>query len=252
MPGTPTTFYVTDGNPLHPAMVIGYFYTAQIQDNGGIIPNQNDRLFFHWNPTSYTFKKSTEYDPIPTKGFFIESLQFKQSNAIVCSFELFLNEWDQQRQIQMSCEASIGWLISRMMPAPSSSPNVPGQRGSNWLNLASSLVARGTDQLDRVPVLILMGLRDPFTCVLTDVEIVSAIQRPNTVPRPTQKSAVTQALTKAAATGSAIQQAALQRTAGSGTQPFNRKYFQATAPKPGDIVRATVKVTLKEWVPSST
>lgn len=228
------TFFVVDGNPRHPAQVIGYLAEKN---------SLNQRLIFHWNPTSFKFKKTAEYDSIGTNNFYIESLTPKLSKAIECTFELFLNEWDQPRAIQQSVEASIGWLVQRM--GPSRTP-----RGTNWLDAASRAVQAGGGSPVPAPVLVLVGLRDVFTCVLTDLEITSTIQRPNVPSRNAQTSTTNQALLATATTGQKIKAAALARTAGGGTAPFNTNYALRTTPKPGDLVRATLQVTLKEWVPS--
>lgn len=243
------SFFVTDGNPRHPAQIIGYLAEKD---------NLNERFIFHWNPTSFRFKKTTEWTSLATKNYFIESLTFYGSKGLECTFELFLNEWDQHRAIQRPVEGAIGWLINRMGPVQKGAP-----RGNNWLDAAARAVQNHANQTADPPVLVFVGLRDVFTCVLTDVDITSAIQRPNVTPRSGSKTsgpgqriagqdrtATAQALEKAATTGYKIQQAALRRTAGGGTQPFNRNYAARMSPKPGDIVRATVQVTLKEFVPA--
>lgn len=232
------TFFVTDDNPRHPASIIGYLAEKD---------NLNERLIFHWNPTSFKFKKSTQWDSLATKNYFIESLTFAGSKGIECTFELFLNEWDQHRAVQRSVEASIGWLVNRMGPVQKGVP-----RGNNWLDAAARAVQNHANQTADPPVLVMVGLRNIFTCVLTDLEVTSSIQRPNVVGFKAQARAVRQAQLRGSGTVNAARIAiqALNRTAGGGTQPFNRNYASREAPKPGDLVRASVQVTLKEFVPA--
>lgn len=244
---TPSTFYTRDGNPFHPAMVVAYLCE---QDD------LNNRLLFHFNPTSYTFSKEATYESDLTHNDFVESLNHKTSKALEVNFELFLNELDAPRKIQRSVEDSIGWMMNRMSPTEKGAP-----RPSGWLDTASRAAANGSKQTSPAPVLILVGLRNIFTCVLTKVEVKSIAQRPNTLPS-TNSASTTRAVQSQNAdlatptfnpSFSASTAAALAR--GQNLQPFPFRngeggFLGPSQKKPGDIIRATVNVSLKEFVPS--
>lgn len=244
---TPSTFYTRDGNPFHPAMVLAYLCE---QDD------LNDRLLFHFNPTTYKFTKESTYESDLTHNDFVESLNHKTSKGLEVNFELFLNELDAPRKIQRSVEDSIGWLINRM------GPTEKGKKPSgSWLDTAARSAANGARQTSPAPVLILVGLRNIFTCVLTKVEVTSQVQRPNTLPSTnsasTTKAVQSQNADLATPTFTplfnASTAAALAR--GQSLQPFPFRngeggFLGPSQKKPGDIIRATVNVSLKEFVPS--
>lgn len=244
---TPQNFFTTDGNPLRPAMVVGYF--AEKDD-------LNERLLFHFNPTTYRFKKSATWDSDLTHNDFVESIYFKWSKAMEITFTLFLNELDQPRQIQRSVEASIGWLMNRM------GPTEKGKKpGGNWLDVAARAAQNGAKQTEAPGALVLVGLRDIFTCVITDVEVRSIFQRPNALPGPASARARkgVQSLNADRANANFTPRFNAQTAAaiarGQNLQPFPfRKgeggFVGESVKKPGDIIRAEVDVTLKEFIPS--
>lgn len=239
---TPQNFFTSNGNPLRPAMVLGYFCEKN---------DLNERLLFHFNPTSYTFKKSATWDSDLTHNDFVESIYFKWSKAMEVTFTLFLNELDQPRQIQRSVEASIGWLMNRMAPTEK------GKKPSgNWLDIAARAAQNGSKQTEAPGALLLVGLRDIFTCVVTDVTVRSIFQRPNSLPTSAVSPKVlkgVQTLNADRATTTftprfdATMAASIAR--GQNLQPFPfRKgeggFVGESVKKPGDIIRAEVDVTL--------
>jgi hypothetical protein len=244
---TPQNFFTTDGNPFHPPMVLGYLCEKD---------DLNERLLFHFNPTSYKFKKSATYDTDLTHNDFVESLYFKYSKALEVTFELFLNEIDQPRRIQRSVEDSIGWLMNRMGPTEKNKK----PRG-NWLDVAARAAQNGAKQTEPPPALLLVGLRDPFQCVITDVEVESILQRPNALPR-SNSSKIRKAVaafnadsSTSAFTARFDPEVAAAMARGARLQPFPFRrgeggFLGPSLKKPGDITRAKVNVTLKEFIPS--
>jgi hypothetical protein len=242
------------GGGFHPAQVRGSLYERD---------NIDQTLTFHYNPTEMTFEKEADYVEESTRNDYIQTLTLQKVHGLVVKFDLFLDEWDPVRVIDRSVESSLGWLFNRMGPAAkdeaASDGTIAGGNGrsGSWLDFAQRMASResGTDTVGS-PVLVLGGMRTPFTCLLTKCSAKALLRRPNVVPAVSPLLGSQQQMIQAQIRATTVRGpwgVPLQAQSTSSFQNAQDKISEKAVsayldPKPGDIVRAVVSVTLREFV----
>lgn len=135
--------------------------------------NPEQILEFHWDPTTYTIKKSAKYgSKTPKKG--TEILTFEGDAATVISFNLFLDDVDQTHKRQRSVEQSLSWLFFRLRSVHPDDRTLPARAAVlPWMG--RRIWGAGSED---PPILVLFGLSYAFQCVLTSASVKTIFQSP--------------------------------------------------------------------------
>lgn len=138
------------------------------------LENPDQFLEFHWNPSTYTIRKSASWDEEAVQGG-TPTVEYTGCSLTVVSFDLFLNSIGQPHDNQYNVEGSLEWLFSRLRPRTEDEFNFRGpqdryRQNAPWLNVRDPEAGRAP------PTLVLFGLSKPFECVLKDVRVKTAFQ----------------------------------------------------------------------------
>lgn len=181
--------------------------------------NPREQLQFHWNPTSYSIGKSAKWSETGVSGG-TPTMGYSGCGLTEISFSLLLNDLGPHpgRRNKCSTEEALSWLFRRLRPrtlqdrdrkVSQNCPQLP------WLNV------RDPKAKFAPPILVLIGLGEPFECVMTNCKAKTIFQE-----------------------GLASPEIAVQQGRFSG---FDVDAARRASLAKGNVIRATVDISLKEY-----
>lgn len=180
------------------------------------LDNPDEFLELHWDPSSYQIGKAARWAGNKVEGG-TDTLNYSGCDVTKISMELLFDQVDIRHNIQRSVEDSIGWLFNRLRPR---NAGLLGRRGKTSREGQQWLGIRDPSAAIAPPVLVFFGLRDGFVCVLDSVKVKTVFQAPPGI-RPAANNA---------------------------DERFPTQRLNARLAPSGEIRRARVNVTLKEYV----